>query len=56
VRRSAELHGASFGIGVVKPLIAAVALVLVVAGGFVLVRRRRSPHGGSLAVDGPAEA
>jgi hypothetical protein len=39
VRRLAELHGASFGIGLVKPLIAIVLLVLLGAGGFVLLRR-----------------
>jgi hypothetical protein len=41
VRRLAELHGASFGIGVVKPLIAVVAVLAVGAGALALLRRRR---------------
>ena len=41
VRRLAELHGASFGVGLVKPLIAVVVLLAAGAGVFVLLRRRR---------------
>ena len=42
VRRLAEPHGASFGGGLLKPLIGVGVLVLLlVAGGFVLLRRRQ---------------
>jgi hypothetical protein len=41
VRRLGEAHGASFGGGLVKPLIGVVAVVLLAGGGFVLFRRRQ---------------
>jgi hypothetical protein len=44
VRRLAEAHGASFGGGLLKPLVGVVVLLLlVVGGGFVFFRRRQRP-------------
>jgi len=52
VRKLGEQHGASFGAGIVKPLIAVVVVLLLVGGGIALVlrrRRRRSAVGDDLA-------
>jgi hypothetical protein len=41
VRRLAKAHGASFGGGLLKPLIAGVVVLLLLGGGFVFLRRRQ---------------
>jgi hypothetical protein len=52
VRRLGEAHGASFGGGLIKPLIGSTVLVLLGGGGFVFFRRRRQRTAAAKPPDG----